>query len=402
LYHPIVMGEAFLGDVLDFDRLGRLIESGYVNIQESDGITVYKYSAKAQYDEVWTRETLTCRGLIADHKGRILARPFPKFFNPYERSAPPVPQGDAPVSVTEKLDGSLGIGYQHPSQGWRVSTVGSPVSPQAREATLIWWEKYADVSFGNTVTPLFEIIYPRNRIVVDYGPTRDLVLLAAIDIESGADLPLESFDWPGPTVQRVPMESLAEAETHLLASDGQGEGYVVRYDTGPGGPHLRFKLKHPWYVETHRIVTGLTPRRVWATVAVRDCHARGVTPKGIASGLRLSPQQVEAALNPSRDALMLVPEEFQQWVDNLTDELAGRAEKLIVLCRQLVAQAREEAGETGGARWANIIKTLARRHQVNPGALFALSRRNPSGYCAIWKQLEPPGDTPAYFHGGGG
>ena len=92
------------------------------------------------------------------------------------------------MEVTAKLDGSLGIAYTHPEGDVRLATRGSLASGQAIEATRIWHEKYRHVAIPEGVTPLFEIIYPDNRIVLDYGEMRDLVLIALIDTETGADI----------------------------------------------------------------------------------------------------------------------------------------------------------------------------------------------------------------------
>ena len=86
--------------------------------------------------------------------------------------------------------------------GIRLATRGSLNSDQATVATDIWQQKYPGVRFGHDVTPLFEIVYPDNRIVTDYGDMRDLVLLAVIDMATGADLPHEALDWPGPRAAR--------------------------------------------------------------------------------------------------------------------------------------------------------------------------------------------------------
>lgn len=112
-----------------------------------------------------------------------------------------VPSG-APMIVTAKWDESLGTLYTALGGTKRISTRGSTRSDQALEGTRIWREKYEGLEFGPGVTPLFEIVYPSNRIVVAYRGMRDLVLLAVIDNATGADLPLERFDWPGPQARR--------------------------------------------------------------------------------------------------------------------------------------------------------------------------------------------------------
>ena len=148
--------------------------------------------------------------------GRVVARPFGKFFN-HDEPLAPAPLDGAPMIVTEKWDGSLGILYPAPDGCQRVSTRGSTRSDQALEATRIWQDKYEGMDFGTEVTPLFEIVYPSNRIVVDYQGMRDLVLLAVIDNATGADLPIERFDWPGPRTAETRFETLDDLAAHVEA-----------------------------------------------------------------------------------------------------------------------------------------------------------------------------------------
>ena len=54
-------------------------------------------------------------------------------------------------------------------------------SEQATRATDLYRRKYTEFRPNPGLTYLFEIIYPGNRIVVDYGATEDLILLAVID-----------------------------------------------------------------------------------------------------------------------------------------------------------------------------------------------------------------------------
>ena len=69
--------------------------------------------------------TLACRGLIVDERdGGVVARPYRKFFNHDQPDAPPL-DVTAPVTVTDKLDGSLGILYREPSGAVAVATRGS-------------------------------------------------------------------------------------------------------------------------------------------------------------------------------------------------------------------------------------------------------------------------------------
>jgi RNA ligase len=156
--------------MLDFVAIRREIDSGYISEQRHPQapIRILNYTHRAQYDWRWNPETMQCRGLIVDDNNRIVARPFAKFFT-YEQLSGVVP--NEPFEAYEKLDGSLGILYMVDGEPC-IATRGSFVSDQAERATEIYRRKYRDIVLDDRMTYLFEIIYPGNRIVVNYGGCR--------------------------------------------------------------------------------------------------------------------------------------------------------------------------------------------------------------------------------------
>jgi RNA ligase len=87
-----------------------------------DGLRLYCYSNSCVYDDGWNDITLLARGLILDPESkRIVATPFPKFFNVGE-SKTTIP--DLPFETLEKIDGSLIILFWH-NDKWRCATKGS-------------------------------------------------------------------------------------------------------------------------------------------------------------------------------------------------------------------------------------------------------------------------------------
>ena len=159
---------------------------GYVTVNEHDGLLIFNYNAMAQYEGAWNFFELVSRGLVIDAKtGEIIARGFDKFFNWFEGGR--VATGNI-VSITEKVDGSLGILYRHHSQ-YRITTRGSLTSSQGIWATQFLNANYDLSGLDEQYTLLFEIIYPDNRIVVDYGDREDLVLLAVRNRHTGDYLP---------------------------------------------------------------------------------------------------------------------------------------------------------------------------------------------------------------------
>ena len=117
------------------------------------------------------------------------------------------------MHVTDKADGSLGIIYASPDgSGYAIATRGSFASDQARHATELLRTRYGAFVPPAGKTVLVEIIYPANRIVVDYAGLDDLVLLGAVDIATGRTSGPEAVPtWPGPVVARFDHATLADA-----------------------------------------------------------------------------------------------------------------------------------------------------------------------------------------------
>lgn len=252
----------YLDDILDPDNLGVMIDEGYIQVRYHPEFPygIYCYTKKAMFDREWNNETMTCRGLIVnENSGEILARPFKKFFNYGEPSAP-IFKPDDWVTVYDKVDGSLGIAYDTPN-GPAIATKGSFVSEQAVHATELLRSKYPRYQTDDYCTDLFEIIYPENRIVLDYGETDELRYLGSVVVDTGHDY------WNGILMTHfgIPKNMCilsGEYEGVMKAIDlsrPNAEGVViVNDDTGE-----RLKLKQEDYLELHKVMTGLNERQLW-------------------------------------------------------------------------------------------------------------------------------------------
>lgn len=316
-------------DLFDQDLLGEMISGGYVRVQQHPvlPLSILNYTEKAQYERVWNPVTLQCRGLIVEQgwTNRVVARPFPKFFNHNEPAAAEI-DTSGPVRVTDKLDGSLGILYPTPDS-WAVATRGSFTSEQAVHATNLLRGRYAGWEPNPGFTYLVEIVYPGNRIVVDYGDRDDLILLGAIRIETGETAYPNDVeaDWPGLVVDAFPYTTLAEA---LAAPPRPGmEGLVVEFtETGQ-----RVKIKQDDYVQLHRIITGFNARRLWQHAAVHAILAAhpDTTAKRLGQSLRMDVKDVQGIVDAGPNWLdtirQVAPEEFLDWIDYTVTQLQDEA-----------------------------------------------------------------------------
>ena len=217
---------------LDWTEVAGLVAEGYISARRhpTEPLTIYNYTAKCQYAPLWTPETRHCRGLIVHDDGRIVARPFPKFFNFEEHSRSEI-AFSKPFTVAEKIDGSLGVLYPD-GDGWAIASRGSFTSPQAQHGTAILRERHSDFRPFDGLTYLFEIIYPENRIVVDYGKRRELVLLAVIETATGRDFAGPS-GWHGAKAECFTVDCRPETSlTRSIRPDDQTQRAMFCDSTG--------------------------------------------------------------------------------------------------------------------------------------------------------------------------
>jgi RNA ligase len=229
---------------------------GEVTVAADGDLLIFNYNPKAQYEGRWNFFERVSRGLIVDRStGEIVARAFDKFFNWFEggRKA----SGHI-VTITEKMDGSLGILYRV-NQEYRVATRGSFRSEQARWATQFLKDNFDLAELPNELTLLFEIVYPENRVVVNYNGLATLILLAARNRFTGEYLPFfpdvyELGQRYGFTLPKVyTFNNVTEILERLGAIPVDEEGYVVEFSDGE-----RFKFKGDRYLELHRLISGLS------------------------------------------------------------------------------------------------------------------------------------------------
>ena len=262
-------------EINSIQDLQRLVVNGFedwrlcgeVAVKAKGDLLLFDYLQSAQYAARWNYFERISRGLIINkHTGEIVARPFDKFHNWMENGQ--TGHGYI-VNVTEKLDGSLGILYRDNGRH-KVSTRGSFDSDQALWATDYLNSRYDLSDLPDDLTLLFEIIYPANRVVVDYGDREDLVLLAARNRHNGNYVPfypyvLELADLYGfslPTVYQF--NNIGEIIVQTGVIDANQEGWVVELSDGS-----RWKFKGDRYRELHKLITGLSFKSVLAAVMNR-------------------------------------------------------------------------------------------------------------------------------------
>jgi hypothetical protein len=159
----------------NLDILNKYIEDGLLECQSHPTLPlkIYNYSRDCQFEKKWDDITLAMRGTVLDDRGVLIAKSYNKFFNIDELQDIPNEEFD----VYEKLDGSLGIHFNYKGE-WIFASKGSFISEQAIKGKEIFDRKYGHIQLYHTITYIFEIIYPENRIVCHY-PEEDVVLTGA-------------------------------------------------------------------------------------------------------------------------------------------------------------------------------------------------------------------------------
>lgn len=330
-----------------FEELPRYVADGLIatSFHPSGKLSIYNYTPKVQFERLWDDVTRACRGLILDDTGNIVARPFQKFFNLDEHQPEEIPNES--FQVYEKMDGSLGILYWVDNEP-AIATRGSFVSEQAAHATSVLKTKYAHLLSGldKNLTYLFEIIYPENRIIVNYGATDDLILLATIVTETGKEIEL-SERWGFPIVKRY--SGIYDLSTIREIQKDNAEGFVLRFASG-----FRVKVKFNEYVRLHRILMHASPKSIW------ECLANG---------------------RPLEHLLAQVPDEFYQWVKAQQTQLQTQYTEIENLCKSQFVDLGDR-------------KLNAEHYNKNckyPGILFKmLDQRDYSQL--IWKLIKPSGE----------
>lgn len=328
------------------EQLLEMINEKLVSVQKHPDadLFIYNYTPKVQYEKLWNEITLKTRGLILDGQMNVVARPFEKFFNLEEHNPDEIPH--LPFDVYEKMDGSLGILYWLNNKPF-IASRGSFTSEQAQHATDILYKKYKHTfnKLNKNSTYLFEIIYPQNRIVVDYGTMDDLILLTIIDNKTGE----ESIEEIGfPIVKKY--DGVNNLQELKILEEKNKEGFVIRFKNG-----FRVKMKFEEYVRLHRIITGVSNVVVWEYLSEE--------------------KQFDELLNK-------VPDEFYNWVKKTQNDLLNQYNEIYKQCESVFKEL--------GTRKETALYFQTQKY---PSVLFSmLDKKNTNKI--IWKLIKPKYSKP--------
>jgi len=390
----------------DLEVLSDYINRGLVIKQNHPTLplSIYNYSRECQYNGMWDDITLNCRGLVLDTEGNVIAKPFPKFFNYEEHKPEDIP--NEYFEVYEKMDGSLGIFFYYEEElsnerryniwfnnnyetgmerffdpnnlpdfddpyyeptpkikgEWHMATRGSFTSEQAIKGMEIANKYNYDKICVPGYTYLFEIIYPENRIVVDYGKEERLVLLGVMN-RRGEEFPYEEMVDEGWDIVMKYKTWGEDWETLKKEISKDNEGYVIRFSGG-----MRMKIKGDEYVRLHRILTNFSTKDIWELLRNNE---------------------------PLESFLERVPDEFDVWVKEVVRNLKysffqidERAGKMHDYFRYGKYNDREV--EPTKKEFAEYIKQFPTELA---SVMFKMWDKRPYDYI-IWKMIKPKYEKP--------
>lgn len=346
----------YIHDLLDMAELSQMIQEKRVfkQVHPDLPISIYNYTNRAQFMGKWSKTERVCRGLIVeDSTGKVIARGPEKFFNYGQTGAPEVSL-DTMVRVTAKEDGSLGIGWFYEGQ-YGIATRGSFLSEQAIHATAKITDRMKEIIRMHArrgMTDIYEIVYPGNRIVLDYGDRDEIIDLGTVKNSTGLiieryfkNLYTDGGEW----FDQLKLMTLKDALE--LPIPGDEEGYVLDLIEGDAKTVFgHVKLKGEEYKILHGLLTNTNARRIWVQLAARDCHQliekmaienEKEIEKVWATYVGHDPEdfkRVKVHEDIVDTLLTNVPDEFYDWVTKKIDAINDTVSDLIIQAVMLGGQ----------------------------------------------------------------
>lgn len=256
-------------EISTFSDVEHAIDRKMFVVAERNGYTIINYLYASP--DVFPDIDPTCdiakirrefRGLIFDEAGKIIRRPFHKFFNVGERFDTQLANIDVsrPHLIYDKLDGSMIAPYRVGIDTiWGTKMGYTEVSKQAEafvNQSKTNYKGFADTWLNVGYTPIFEWCARSQRIVLDYKEDQ-LVLTAMRDMKTGIYCQHEELlDAVAPfNIPVCPVTAGERFSDDFLQKTKQAqdiEGFVIRFDDG----HMA-KIKCDWYCQLHRVKSDI-------------------------------------------------------------------------------------------------------------------------------------------------
>lgn len=285
---------ANLEDIIDFALFEKQLDEGWICARQNPHypeLSVCSYTPNTQYACHWNDATRLSRGLVLKNekpgvitaKSKVVARGITKFFTLEAHGNLKLVDDDegvdvdndveldmdTPVVVSDKLDGCLIIAFFYDGK-WNAATKGSFTSPEGLIAQRIIDEsEEAQETLneiraltGDNCTPIFEMITPKERHVVNYGDYEGLVFLGYINNETGVWTPAcisgEVLEC-AKVAFRIPKvlsdEKTTLGDAIIMDERDDAEGVVI---TTLEDEQKMFKVKYSKFLKIREVRYGIT------------------------------------------------------------------------------------------------------------------------------------------------
>lgn len=262
-YKNIIKEKYEVKNQMNYYKLFLILAIENVSMTEQDDFILLKYNQEVIFGDLWNKFYMESRGTVIDYKKEnLVTLPYKKFFNLNEK---PYVNLDIikgyydkgyKFIIKDKLDGSL-INISKYNGQVVVTSSGSFTSSQVYKAIeLLNRYKYFVDNMREDYTYMFEIIYPDNRVVVDYKDTEDIFLTG---IRNKKTFTLVKDEEIKNIVQKYGLkmtsydnrnfEQILDATKEYSYKDK--EGWVIKVEE----MELLFKLKCDDYINAHKYFT---------------------------------------------------------------------------------------------------------------------------------------------------
>ena len=249
-------------DCLDAEKVVWHIAQGNIRqVDHPDGRThLFTYTEKCARERLWDRETMACRGIIA-REGKIIARPWGKFFQEDTKGLPETKVENFPAEmpeITEMLDGEQCVVYEGSDGKPALANRYGFVSPAIGWGSHRMRTREKSASWPGGVTPVVQVVGDRWRRVRSYAQEQ-IYVVALIRKTDGSELSYDTMEqWCGWNdmlpVPRIKVKEVGE----LSGMECGGRGWVLRWIRKGEAP-FRVILRDEGYEKLRNLLRTVTP-----------------------------------------------------------------------------------------------------------------------------------------------
>ena len=351
--------------LVDLNILDEYVDKGLLRKQEDEDLVQYNYSEYCNNNALWDDITMFNRGNIYEKKsGLLIARAMPKFMNFGQHNEEMQKSYlNRTFTVTEKLDGCLGILYKYKgkirynSRGSFNNYVTDKIKDIVQKRGYVLLNHFLEHQTLNV-----EVISPETKIICDYGDEESLYLITSYSTktwEENTRMTNELISMCSyiPIVKQVNM-TWDELLTWQKESDGKEEGFVLCFEN-KDGTYDRVKVKSDDYMKIAAAKRNLCKHTLW---------------KLMKSDL----EQNTNLLKPYMDA---VPDELAKTAQRYHNEIMEELNKKQKEAYDLYLETRDVPQK-------ELCKVLMERNPQLRGAVFNIRKGVPIEKTLI-KLIEP-------------